>query len=69
MLPFGLTVTMDAEQGAGLVERFDLQKMIPVHFDDYTVFASPLSDFKREMKRRGLDDRIIEIERGGSVSL
>jgi L-ascorbate metabolism protein UlaG (beta-lactamase superfamily) len=68
-LPFGLTVTMDGQQGAGLVELLDLPKMIPVHFDDYTVFASPLSDFKDEMKRRGLTDRIIEIERGGSVKL
>jgi hypothetical protein len=55
--------------GAGLVELLDLPKMIPIHFDDYTVFASPLSDFKDEMKRRGLTDRIIEIERGGSVKL
>ncbi|OBK23199.1 MBL fold metallo-hydrolase [Mycobacterium asiaticum] len=68
-LPFGLTVTMDAQQGTGLVERLNLPKVIPVHFDDYTVFASPLADFKHEMRRRGLDHRIVEIERGASVSL
>ena len=32
-------------------------------------FASPLADFVDEMKRRGLADRIIEIERGASVSI
>jgi L-ascorbate metabolism protein UlaG (beta-lactamase superfamily) len=68
-LPFGLTVTMDAQQGAGLAQKLDLPKVIPIHFDDYTVFASPLSDFLEEMKRRGLSDRIIQIERGGTVTV
>jgi L-ascorbate metabolism protein UlaG (beta-lactamase superfamily) len=68
-LPFGLTVTMDGRQGADAVETLKLPRMIPVHFDDYGVFASPLSDFVDEMKRRGLADRIIELERGASVSI
>ncbi|TDK99383.1 MBL fold metallo-hydrolase [Mycobacterium paragordonae] len=68
-LPFGLTVTMDGQQGAGLVELLDLPKTIPIHFDDYTVFASPLAEFTREMTRRGMGDRVVEIERGGSVSI
>ncbi|MCW2689202.1 MAG: fold metallo-hydrolase [Mycobacterium sp.] len=66
-LPFGLTVTMDGRQGADAVELLNLPKMIPVHFDDYGVFASPLSDFKREMQRRGRTDRIVQIERGQTV--
>lgn len=68
-LPFGLTVTMDGRQGADLVELLNLPSMIPVHFDDYGVFASPLSEFVDEMKRRGLADRIIELERGSSVTV
>jgi L-ascorbate metabolism protein UlaG (beta-lactamase superfamily) len=68
-LPFGLTVTMDATQGAAAVEALNLPRMIPVHFDDYGVFASPLSDFVAEMKQRGIADRIIELERGASVSI
>jgi L-ascorbate metabolism protein UlaG (beta-lactamase superfamily) len=68
-LPFGLTVTMDARQGADAVEALNLPKMIPVHFDDYGVFASPLSDFIDEMKRRGIADRIVELERGATVSI
>jgi L-ascorbate metabolism protein UlaG (beta-lactamase superfamily) len=68
-LPFGLTVTMDGRQGADAVEALKLPRMIPVHFDDYGVFASPLSDFVEEMKRRGIADRIIELERGASVSI
>jgi L-ascorbate metabolism protein UlaG (beta-lactamase superfamily) len=68
-LPFGLTVTMDGRQGADAVQALDLPRMIPVHFDDYGVFASPLSDFIAEMKQRGIADRIIELERGASVSI
>jgi hypothetical protein len=60
---------MDATQGADVVELLDLPKMIPVHFDDYGVFASPLADFAEEMKRRGIGDRVIELERGASVSI
>jgi len=68
-LPFGLTVTMDGRQGAELVAMLALPKAIPVHFDDYGVFASPLADFTREMQHRGLGDRIIEVDRGASVTV
>jgi hypothetical protein len=36
-------------QGAELVASPALPKMIPVHFDDYGVFASPLADFIGEI--------------------
>lgn len=68
-LPFGLTVTMDGVAGADAVELLGLPKAIPVHFDDYGVFASPLSDFKTEMSRRGMGDRVLEVRRGDSVQL
>jgi L-ascorbate metabolism protein UlaG (beta-lactamase superfamily) len=68
-LPFGLTVTMDGRQGTELVEKLKLPKVVPVHFDDYSVFASPLSDFTDEMKRRGLADRILEVGRGDCVTI
>jgi L-ascorbate metabolism protein UlaG (beta-lactamase superfamily) len=68
-LPFGLTVTMDARQGVGAFEAVKLPKMIPVHFDDYTAFASPLADFKKEMQRRGWGNRIIDIGRGESATV
>ncbi|WP_201408315.1 MBL fold metallo-hydrolase [Mycobacterium paraintracellulare] len=67
-LPIGLTVTMNGRQGAVAVEVLGLPKVIPVHFDDYTVFASPLEDFQCEMRRRDRADRIIELQRGESVT-
>lgn len=68
-LPFGLTVTMDGRQGADAVELLDLPKVIPIHFNDYGVFASPLSDFLDEMTERGRADRVIELARGASVTV
>ena len=54
---------------AAAVEAIGLPKVIPVHFDDYGVFASPLRDFREEMGRRGMGERIVEIPRGESVSI
>ena len=66
---FGRQVTMDAVQGADLMELVDPTVAIPVHFDDYPVFTSPLSDFHMEVDRRGLQDRVRFVERGGTVPL
>lgn len=68
-LPFGVTVTMSGEQGAEAARLLGLPRVIPVHFDDYGVFASPLADFTKAMGERGLGDRVVEIERGQTVSL
>jgi L-ascorbate metabolism protein UlaG (beta-lactamase superfamily) len=68
-LPFGLTVTMDGRQGADLAQLLELPKVIPVHFDDYGVFASPLSDFTKTMAERGCSDRVITVERGHTVTV
>ena len=68
-LPFGLTVTMDGRQGTEMVRRLDLPRAIPVHFDDYGVFASPLADFTSAMAKQGMADRIVEIGRGQTVSI
>lgn len=68
-LPFGVTVTMDGAQGAEAARRLGLPRVVPVHFDDYGVFASPLADFTKAMSERGLGHRVVEIERGQTVTL
>ncbi|SPM28600.1 L-ascorbate metabolism protein UlaG, beta-lactamase superfamily [Mycobacterium terramassiliense] len=60
---------MDGRQGAELVAKLALPKMIPVRFDDYGVFASPPADFVAEMRRRGMGDRIVELDRGAATTL
>jgi L-ascorbate metabolism protein UlaG (beta-lactamase superfamily) len=65
----GITVTMDAEQGAGAVELVAPGVALPIHYDDYDVFTSGLQDFLAEVRRRGLADRVHPWERGDTFRL
>jgi L-ascorbate metabolism protein UlaG (beta-lactamase superfamily) len=65
----GVLVTMDAEQGADLVELLKPPVTIPIHNDDYTVFKSPLKRFLDVAARRGLTTEIRTVERGGTIAL
>jgi L-ascorbate metabolism protein UlaG (beta-lactamase superfamily) len=68
-LPGGLLVTMDAAQGADLLELLPAGTAVPVHNDDYGVFKSPLSAFRAEVARRGLAGRVTYVERGQTIPL
>lgn len=59
-----LMVTMDAKQGVELVQLIQPDMTIPIHFDDYDVFLSPLADFKQAMEQAGLQDRVTYLDRG-----
>jgi L-ascorbate metabolism protein UlaG (beta-lactamase superfamily) len=65
----GLTVTMDARQGADLVELLKPPVTVPVHYDDYDRFASPLGDFLAEVGRRELPGELRPVQRGDTISL
>lgn len=58
-----LMVTMDAEQGVKLVQMIGPDLTIPIHYDDYDVFLSPLSDFKKAMEEAGLGDKVVYLDR------
>lgn len=59
-----LMVTMDAEQGIGLMKLIGADVTIPVHFDDYDVFLSPLEDFKKAVEREGWGEKVVYLDRG-----
>jgi L-ascorbate metabolism protein UlaG (beta-lactamase superfamily) len=65
----GLLVTMDGDQGADLVDLLMPPVTVPIHYDDYTVFRSPLGDFLRTCRSRGHGDRVRTVSRGETVSL
>lgn len=65
----GVLVTMDAGQGADLVDLMRPGTVVPVHFDDYGVFRSPLTHFTEEMRRRGMDARLRLVARGETAPL
>lgn len=68
-LPGGLLVTMDASQGADLVELVRPTNALPIHHSDYTLFRSPLADFRAEIERRGLGDVVRYLEPGQTTSV
>jgi L-ascorbate metabolism protein UlaG (beta-lactamase superfamily) len=65
----GVTVTMDAQQGADLVELLRPPVTVPIHYDDYDRFKSPLSDFVAEVGRRELPGQLRTVHRGDTISL
>jgi L-ascorbate metabolism protein UlaG (beta-lactamase superfamily) len=60
----GLLVTMDADQGVEAMKIIDPRTAIPIHYNDYTVFKSPLEDFKDAISRAGLEDRVRYLAHG-----
>jgi L-ascorbate metabolism protein UlaG (beta-lactamase superfamily) len=60
----GIMVTMDGKQGMETLRIVDPQQAIPIHYDDYDVFKSPLSDFQREVAAAGLEQRVRYLDRG-----
>jgi L-ascorbate metabolism protein UlaG (beta-lactamase superfamily) len=43
---------MDAKQGVQLLRIVAPQHAIPIHYNDYDVFTSPLVDFQQECRQR-----------------
>jgi L-ascorbate metabolism protein UlaG (beta-lactamase superfamily) len=65
----GITVTMDGRQGADLVELLKPPVTVPIHYDDYDRFKSPLGDFVAEVGRRELPGELRAVQRGDTISL
>jgi L-ascorbate metabolism protein UlaG (beta-lactamase superfamily) len=60
----GALVTMDAQQGIQAIHIINPREAIPIHYDDYPVFKSPLEDFMRAVIEAGLTDRLHYLDRG-----
>jgi L-ascorbate metabolism protein UlaG (beta-lactamase superfamily) len=65
----GMTVTMDGRQGVDLLHLLEPRAAVGIHYDDYGVFRSPLSDFLLEAQRRPPGSRILRVYRGESIPL
>jgi L-ascorbate metabolism protein UlaG (beta-lactamase superfamily) len=59
-----LMVTMDAAQGVQLMRLINPGVTIPVHYDDYDVFLSPLEDFRKAVESVGWSDKVVYLDRG-----
>jgi L-ascorbate metabolism protein UlaG (beta-lactamase superfamily) len=63
-----LMVTMDAKQGVELLRLINPDVTIPIHYDDYDVFLSPLSDFVKEIQNAGLSKKVVILDRKDKYS-
>lgn len=65
----GLTVTMDADQGLELMRTVEPRLAIPIHYNDYEAFKSPLEDFVAAVGEAGLIDRVRYLRHGEAFDL
>jgi L-ascorbate metabolism protein UlaG (beta-lactamase superfamily) len=61
---FGVLVTMDAAQGIQALQILQPETAIPIHYDDYPVFKSPLADFVAAVRKAGLENKVRYLKRG-----
>ncbi len=59
-----IMVTMDSKEGLEMFKIVNPKKAIPIHYNDYDVFKSPLEDFQKEIRLSGLEDRIAYLSHG-----
>jgi L-ascorbate metabolism protein UlaG (beta-lactamase superfamily) len=64
----GILVTMDGKQGVQLMQIVAPQHAIPIHYNDYDVFTSPLADFQQEVQAAGLEERVHYLHHGDTYT-
>lgn len=57
-------VTMDADQGVQMLKIIEPRRAIPIHFNDYDVFKSPIEDFRKLVEQADLQDRMTYLKHG-----
>ena len=65
----GLKLTMDGADGVEALRRIRARTAVPIHYDDYPVFRSPLSDFQTAVAEAGLDGEVRYVARGETMPL
>jgi len=61
-------VTMDGKDGVKLMQIVQPRHAVPIHYDDYDVFKSPLADFAREVKEAGLEPKVTYLAHGATYT-
>jgi L-ascorbate metabolism protein UlaG (beta-lactamase superfamily) len=64
-----MLVTLDDTESCDLLELLDFRTAVPIHYDDYPVFKTPLQAFLDHARSRGLGDRVTPVRRGETLDL
>lgn len=65
---YALTVTMDDRQGMEVLERIAPKHAIPIHYNDFDVFKSPLSEFQDAVRQAGMESRLTYVAHGDTYT-
>lgn len=60
----GILLTMDGRQGLEVMRILAPKVTIPIHYNDYDVFRSPLDDFTRAVADAGLEHKVRYLSHG-----
>ena len=52
------------KDGVRMMQVIRPKKTVPIHYNDYDVFKSPLEDFAREVKAAGLERDVVYLAHG-----
>ncbi|MEA5365245.1 MBL fold metallo-hydrolase [Amycolatopsis sp., V23-08] len=66
---FGVLVTLDHRGGVDLLNLLEPRRAVPVHFDDYGLFHSPVSSFLQEVRERKPPTEVCLLQHGESLPL
>ncbi len=61
---FGVLLTMDAKQGIQALRIIQPRAVIPIHYNDYPVFRSPVEDFLQAVQSAGLKTQVHFLRHG-----
>jgi L-ascorbate metabolism protein UlaG (beta-lactamase superfamily) len=64
----GVMLTMDADQGVRMMQIVQPRTAIPIHYNDYPVFKSPLADFQRAVAAAGLEPHVHYLHHGDTYT-
>jgi L-ascorbate metabolism protein UlaG (beta-lactamase superfamily) len=62
----GVLLTMDARQGLEAMRIVAPRMTVPIHYNDYGVFRSPLEDFAQAVRAAGVEDHVTYLAHGES---
>jgi L-ascorbate metabolism protein UlaG (beta-lactamase superfamily) len=65
----GVLLTMDAKQGVDAIRIINPRTAIPIHYNDYGVFKSPLEDFRQAVKAAGYENRVHYLAHGETFDI
>ena len=65
----GVLLSMDHKQGVDLIELLGPSVAVPIHYDDYGLFTSPVSNFLVEVRDRTPATRVRLLRRGDIMPL